>query len=511
MDLNYKSPDYDPVFVERCNRLKRLRDGKSLIDPLKTYYRDNPADFINDWGNTADPRNSEVGLPVVVPFLLFPRQREYIEWLHQRWKNREDGLVEKSRDMGVSWLSCAFGVWMWLHHPGTVVGFGSRKEEYVDKIGDPKSLFAKIRQFISLLPVEFRPARYQENAHALYMRIVNPENGATIVGEAGSNIGRGNRTSIYFKDESAFYEQPEMIDAALSQTSNCKIDVSTVNGTGNPFYRKRHSGKIPVFVFDWHDDPRKNQDWYQKQVNALDAVIVASEIDRDYNASVADAFIDGQKITAAQQVGPADVFSAGQWIVAIDAAHFGNDESVIHFRKGRLNLPQITLRGADGPQLAYRVIDECHKLERTGADVYAIVIELDGPGVSAYDQMKRSQDFGRRVRGIHTGSRIAEGRCYNLRSKMWINAKEYIEEGVPLDGKAQICLPKDPEFKSQLASIRYGYKDGQLLMQSKKDYKSAFGKSPDRADAFALTFSIDVVTPKAKPKVEREVFAGNWL
>jgi hypothetical protein len=84
---------------------------------------------------------------------------------------------EKSRDMGVTWLCVGFAVWMWLFHPGTVVGFGSRKEEYVDKIGDPKSIFWKIRQFIALLPVEFRPAGYIESRHAPHMRIINPENG----------------------------------------------------------------------------------------------------------------------------------------------------------------------------------------------------------------------------------------------------------------------------------------------------------------------------------------------
>jgi phage terminase large subunit len=511
VDLDYKHPNYDPVFIERCNRLKRLRGEKSLIDPLKSYYRDHPADFIHDWGCTSDPRNAEVGLPVVIPFLLFDRQREYIDWLLVRWRNREDGLVEKSRDMGVSWLSCAFGVWMWLFHPSTVVGFGSRKEEYVDKIGDPKSLFAKIRQFVALLPTEFRPAGYEEKSHALYMRIINPENGSAIIGEAGSNIGRGNRTSIYFKDESAFYEQPELVDAALSQTSNCKIDVSTPNGNGNPFYRKRHAGKIPVFSFHWTQDPRKGQGWYDKQREILDPVILAQEVDLDYNASVADAFVDGDKVSRAQQVGPGDVHGYGQWIVGIDAAHYGDDETVVHFRKGRLNLPQIHLRGVDGPTLSAKIIDECYKLARSGDDIYALVIELDGPGVSCYDQLRRSQEFGRKVRGVHTGARQAEGRAYNLRAKMWLSAKEYIDEGVPGEGRSQICLPRDPEFKSQLASIRYTFKDGQLLMQAKKDYKSAFGKSPDRADAFALTFAVDVVIPKQKARTRDDVFVGNWM
>jgi hypothetical protein len=216
-----------------------------------------PGRVHHDWGMTFDPRNPEIGLPAQMPFLLFPKQREFIGWLFERWQAREDGLAEKSRDMGLSWLCVGFAVWMFLFWPGTVVGFGSRKEEYVDDLSDPKSLFWKIRNFIALLPEEFQPAGWNEKKHAPYMAAVNPENGSRIVGEAGDNIGRGARTSIYFKDESAFYERPEKIDAALSQTSNCKIDVSTPNGEGNPFARKRKSGKVKVFTFHWRDDPRK--------------------------------------------------------------------------------------------------------------------------------------------------------------------------------------------------------------------------------------------------------------
>ena len=273
--FDFKNPDYNRIYELRAERLQRIREQPELLPGLKEHYKNNPVDFINDWGMTFDPRNAEIGLPTVIPFLLFPKQAEFINWIVARWRNREDGLGEKSRDMGVSWLCVAIAAWMFLFHEGTVVGFGSRKEEYVDKIGDPKSLFWKLRKFIELLPKEFRPAQYE----APHMRIVNHDNGSSIVGEAGDNIGRGNRTSIYFKDESAFYEHAEAIDAALSQTSNCKIDISTPNGNGNPFYRKRHAGRIPVFSFHWKDDPRKDEAWYNKQRATLDPVIVAQEID----------------------------------------------------------------------------------------------------------------------------------------------------------------------------------------------------------------------------------------
>jgi len=141
---------------------------------------------------TSDPRNADVGLPVTVPFVLFPKQAEFIDWLVERWKGREDGLVEKSRDMGLSWLCVSIAATLWLFNPGIVIGFGSRKEEYVDRIGDPKSLFWKLREFINNLPIEFQPSGWNADKHAPFMRVLNPENGAAIVGEAGDNIGRGN-------------------------------------------------------------------------------------------------------------------------------------------------------------------------------------------------------------------------------------------------------------------------------------------------------------------------------
>lgn len=498
-DFDFSNPSqeqYDAVILERIERLKRIRATPGMLSGLKDYYKENPADFIDDWGMTFDPRNAEIKLPTTIPFLLFDRQREFIDYVHRKWLNREDGLAEKSRDMGVSWLCVGFAVWMWIFHSGTVVGFGSRKEEYVDDLNDPKSLFWKIRKFIELLPAEFTPAGYTQKKHAPFMTVVNPENGASIVGEAGDNIGRGNRTSIYFKDESAFYQHADLIDAALSQTSNCKIDVSTPNGPGNAFARKRFAGNIEIFSFHWTQDPRKDKDWYEKQKRDLDPVVLAQEVDIDYNASASDIFINGGIVQDAMLLRPADVEAIGGWVVGIDAAHFGDDESVVHFRKGRLNLQQKTYQGLDGVELANKVEYELDNLLAFGGQVAAIFIELDGPGASCHDQLRQGK-YARYVRGTHTGARLSDDKNYNIRARMWRYAKEYLEQ-------PPVCLPDDTKLKSQLSSIKYKYKDGLLIMQSKKEYKSDFGKSPDRADAFVLTF----VDPTVKPEVEES--KHNW-
>lgn len=478
-EFDWSKPDYAPIWAERVERLKRIREPGFDLAALKEFYKDNPVAFITDWGTTFDPRNVEIGLPAVVPFVLFPKQAEFLGWLRDHWLARKDGLTEKSRDMGISWLCVAFAVWMFLFHGGIVAGFGSRKEEYVDDLNDPKSLFWKARQFLALLPVEFKPKGWDAKKHAPFMTIVNPENGSTIVGESGDNIGRGNRTSIYFKDESAFYERPDSIDAALSQTSNCKIDVSTPNGNGNAFYRKRHSGKVDVFTFHWRDDPRKGEAWYAKQQNDLDAVVLAQEVDIDYNASTNDAWIAGSLVEAAQRLGPADVEVNGPWILGVDAAHMGDDESVITRRRGLLTLPLTAHKKLDGPSLSAVVQEQCKDLEGAGGRIGLIVIELDGPGVSAYDDLKRSK-YASVVLGVHTGAKLSDDRNYNIKARMWRAGRDYLKAG-------GCSIDPDPELKSQLASYRYGYNGGLLLMESKKDYKKRLGKSPDRADSWILT------------------------
>lgn len=90
------------------------------------------------------------------------------------------------------------------------------------------------------------------------MRILFPETESAMTGEAGDGIGRGDRTSFYIVDESAFLERPYLADASLSATTNCRQDISTPNGMANSFAERRHSGKIDVFTFHWRDDPRKD-------------------------------------------------------------------------------------------------------------------------------------------------------------------------------------------------------------------------------------------------------------
>jgi len=342
--FDYKHPDYVMVFEWRIERLKRIREAvaaeraakaePAVLPALYAFYRDNPAQFIIDWGMTFDPPNVRRGLPSSLPFLLFPKQEELAFWLLERWRNADHGLIEKSRDMGVSWLVMGLSCSIALFNPEVSIGCGSRKEEYVDVLGDLDSLLEKARMFMVTLPPEFRGS-WDRRKHSSHMKIVFPDSGSILTGEAGDSIGRGGRQSIYLVDEAAHLERPKLVDAALSQTTDCRIDLSSVNGMDNPFAVKRHSGDVPVFTFHWRDDPRKDDAWYAKQVAQLDAVVVAQEIDINYAASVTGVLIPPAWVQAAvnacERLG---IAPSGARKGALDVADEGRDKNAFAGRYG---------------------------------------------------------------------------------------------------------------------------------------------------------------------------------
>lgn len=347
-------PDYVDLFGWRLRQLKLLRSNPDMLKGALEFYRTRPVDFICDWVDTYDPRNAgQEGKLTRMPFIMFQRQKEMVEFLLACLNGETDGLIEKCRDAGATWVCVAFSVWLWLFWPGIAIGWGSRKEQLVDKLGVMDSIFEKLRAVIRGLPPEFLPAGFNPKDHLTYMRIINPANEATILGESGDNIGRGGRTRIYFKDESAHYERPELIEAALGDNTRVQIDISSVNGIGNVFERKRHAESsvewepsnpakkhaTNVFVFDWSDHPEKTIEWYrQRRQKALEEGmlhIFAQEVDRDYAASVEGVIIPADWVRSALDAHIELEFTdSGGWMAGLDVADGGGDKSALAQRKG---------------------------------------------------------------------------------------------------------------------------------------------------------------------------------
>jgi len=334
--FDFKNPDYRVVYEWRLEKLKKIRANPEILPLLKAYYRDHPAQLIIDWGNTYDPRLVRRGLPAVLPFLLFPKQEELAYWIIERWKAGEPGLIEKSRDMGITWLVMSLACCMCLLNRELAIGTGSRKEMLVDVLGDPDSMLEKARLFMQGLPREFRGGwDRNDKTCSAHMRIKFPETDSIITGEAGDSIGRGGRKAIYLVDEAAHLERPHLIDASLSANTDCRIDLSSVKGMANPFAAKRFAGNISVFSFHWRDDPRKDDEWYAKQQREIDPVTLAQEVDINYAASVEGVVIPNDwiraSVDACQKLG---IVPTGARNGALDVADEGTDKNCFSSRHG---------------------------------------------------------------------------------------------------------------------------------------------------------------------------------
>lgn len=345
---------WPPDFDQESNRRRLIRSIiLSTPKPVETandYYSGNCARFIRDCCITYDPRNPAKGLPAKMPFIPFPRQIELIDFILGLMSDEEDGLVEKSRDMGATWICAAVSVWLWLYRPGSAVGWGSRKEQLVDKIGDPDSIFEKIRMLVRALPAYCLPAGFKDKDHLCYMKCINPDSGSTITGESGDNIGRGGRSSIYFKDESAHYERPELIEASLGDNTNVQVDISSVCGEGTVFHRKRVSGSVRPFVMDWRDHPAKTQEWYDKRKSKAKAQgldhVFAQEVDRDYAAAVEGIFIPSEWVKASIDAHvKLKLTPSGRRRAGLDVADEGGDSNALIAMHG-----QVLTHMTNGPR-----------------------------------------------------------------------------------------------------------------------------------------------------------------
>jgi len=306
-------PTRDYVMVQRWRHrmMSKFNDDPSMIESL---YINDPVRFVCHWVDIYEPRNAGRGLPTRFPFVLFKRQEELIQFFHACVVEEGTGLVEKSRDMGATWCGVGYSVWMWKFIPGSAIGWGSANSEKLDRLGDASSIFEKVRMVIRGMPPIFKPKKFKDE-NLMFKRVVNPDNGSSIVGEIGDNIGRGGRTRVYFVDEAAYLERPDAVEGSLSENTRVRIDISSVSAPGTVFHRTRQAGiewapgkkiqteRANVFLLDWRDHPEKNAEWAAKRKKMFEdkglGHVYAREIGRDYAAVTQGAIIKQEWFEAA--------------------------------------------------------------------------------------------------------------------------------------------------------------------------------------------------------------------
>lgn len=234
--------DYAENLRYRAKILVKARKDHKLQAALKEACRQDRLFLFNAFYYTYDPRTLDKSLP----FITYPFQDEFIHWDLDCLQQGVDNFVDKSRDMGVTWMLICNDLAEWLFSEERVeLQWGSRKEQYVDFRGDMKAIFPRFRFLLHKLPKWLLPAGFSFNQHDNYMRLINPETGSIIAGEStGAYFGHGDRKLRVRFDEFAFWEHDDSAWEGSADVTKCRTAISTPNGSGNKFAQLAKGNEI---------------------------------------------------------------------------------------------------------------------------------------------------------------------------------------------------------------------------------------------------------------------------
>lgn len=196
-----------------------------------------------------------------IPLITYPYQDDGLDVMIDSLEESFDVQVEKSRQMGASWLFSTLIQYCWRFWSGQNFLMLSRSDEYVDKSDEPKSLFWKIDFIHQNLPAWMMPVGWDAKKHRKVKRITNPENQNAIVGEATTeDSGRGGTFSAILHDEFAACDVGMGILKSTRSATGTRWFNSTPKGTGNAHYRivqlsRQNPKQVRPLRFHWSDHP----------------------------------------------------------------------------------------------------------------------------------------------------------------------------------------------------------------------------------------------------------------
>jgi hypothetical protein len=504
-----RAPALRAELVRRATLYTEAEHDRKLRAALIERCRRDTAFFFDHFAFAFEPRHMKH-----YPMVLWPIQRRYVAFVEQAIRDSMTGppvdwLCDKSRDMGMSYLNCGIALKYYLFVPNFPIGFCSNLERNVDQLGNPSTIFEKIRLMLDYMPWWLRPPGFDREAHCPFKRIINPQNGNVIIGEQGSEAGRGGRMAAYFVDEAAYVDHPDALNRALSYTTNCRGWVSSANGMGNFFYRQRHGGGARVMTVHWRDHPWKDEPWAAAEKRRIGALAFAAEVDIDYSLSTPNLLIERAWVEAAKEL----------WRLLPHPTHLsrtagldvgaGRDLSVYQPRIGELMPKGSSLQVTDTSATALWALDLARKdqIERLIYDSVGV-----GEGVKATFSLTNAGDQDRpRIHPTNWGGSASTTRIWkdrrtsaetfaNLKAELcWLLRERFRAShelhlhltgqpgGVAHDQNLCLLLEPNPELEAELCVVKYRRRGTKIEIEGKDELKQRGIKSPDWFDAAALS------------------------
>jgi hypothetical protein len=167
-------------------------------------------------------------------------------------------------------------------------------------------------------------------------------------------------------------------------------------------------------------------------------------------------------------------------IYGVDVARYGIDQSALCIRQGNTVFEIKTFKSMDLMQLCgaiKNIYDSATEINKPSE----ILVDVIGLGSGVVDRLAEQ---GLPVRGINVAESPASKKNYlNLRAELWFSIKDWLT-------RRDCRLPNDDELIAELVSPMYSYtSSGKIKIEAKEAMKKRGIKSPDKADALALTMA----------------------
>lgn len=246
-----------------------------------------------------------------------------------------------------------------------------------------------------------------------------------------------------------------------------------INYTENPFCTK-------IIIAEAEETRLKNPDKYHH-------IFLGGYVDVTGNKLFSFADLDA----AMNRHAP----STGATVIGCDVARYGDDSSVLVVRSGLWVKIILQKTKADITAVADWV--------KTIANVYeadAVMVDTIGLGVGVHDILLRSGYFS--IDANFSKKAQKEKIYHNKRAECYFRLSEAVGRG--------LSIPNDPDLMEELLSIGYEFTNtGRIKIIEKGDIKDELGRSPDKADALALTYFTDVLSKEADIGKDRAIANPN--
>lgn len=171
--------------------------------------------------------------------------------------------------------------------------------------------------------------------------------------------------------------------------------------------------------------------------------------------------------------------SSSPLIIGLDVARFGDDKTVFCLRRGRFCSEFISFSGLDNVAVANQATHYIRDLKPA-----RVFVDAGGVGGGVVDIL-HDRGFKKIVRAVMFGAKaLNDDRYHNRRAEMWDELRQW------LNADTSVKIPDNENLCAELCAVNKKYDSrGRLQLEEKDEVKKRLGRSPDMADALALTFA----------------------